>query len=273
MRSRAGSEAGVGLKVVSGLVIAFLYFPLLTIALYAFTTQGSAFTFPPPGLTTRWFGVAFGDEDMWAAVRLSMTVAAVATAVSILLGGLLAAAVYRARFLGKNAIAFIVVLPIALPGIVTGIALRSTLSLADVSFGFWTIVVGHVTFCIVIVYNNIVGRLRRMPSSLVEASADLGASGAQTFRYIVLPQLATAILAGGILAFALSFDEIIVTTFTAGQQQTLPIYIFSILFRPRAKPVTNVVALLAIAITFVPILLAQLLTRENTAESGAVAHR
>jgi putative spermidine/putrescine transport system permease protein len=250
-------------------VFLFLYFPLLIIVLYAFTTQSAAFTFPPPGFTTRWFGVAFADEDMWSALRLSLAVAGIATAISIALGGLLAGAVYRARFFGRNAVAFVVVLPIALPGIVTGIALRSTLSLAETGFGFWTIVIGHVTFCIVIVYNNVVARLRRLSPNIVEASSDLGASGLQTFRYVLWPNLATAILAGGILAFALSFDEIIVTTFTAGQQQTLPIYIFSILFRPRAKPVTNVVAMLAIAVTFVPILVAQLLTRESSAERPA----
>lgn len=263
MSGPGAPRAGLGLKLASGFVMVFLYFPLLIIVLYAFTTQSSAFTFPPPAFTTRWFARAFADEDMWEAVRLSLTVAAISTVVAIVLGGLLAGAVYRARFFGRNAVAFIVVLPIALPGIVTGIALRSTMSLGDIGFGFWTIVVGHVTFCIVIVYNNLVARLRRMSPNVVEASADLGASGMQTFRYILLPNLATAILAGGILAFALSFDEIIVTTFTAGQQQTLPIYIFSILFRPRAKPVTNVVALLAIAITFFPIMLAQILTRDT----------
>jgi putative spermidine/putrescine transport system permease protein len=264
MSGRRASRAGLGLRVATLLVFLFLYFPLLIIVLYAFTTQSAAFTFPPPGLTTRWFSVAFGDQDMWGALRLSLTVAATATFTAIVLGSLLAGAVYRARFFGKNVVAFIVVLPIALPGIVTGIALRSTLSLAEFGFGFWTIVIGHVTFCIVIVYNNVVARLRRMSPNIVEASADLGASGVQTFRYVIWPNLVTAILAGGILAFALSFDEIIVTTFTAGQQQTLPIYIFSILFRPRAKPVTHVVAMLAIAITFVPILIAQVLTRDPT---------
>jgi putative spermidine/putrescine transport system permease protein len=267
MRDPGAPRAGIGLRMATAFVFAFLYFPLLVIVLYAFTTQSAAFTFPPPGLTTRWFSVAFADEDMWRAVRLSVLVAATSTGVAIVLGGLLAGAIYRARFFGRNAVAFIVVLPIALPGIVTGIALRSTLSLAEATFGFWTIVIGHVTFCIVIVYNNVVARLRRLSPNIVEASADLGASGLQTFRYVLLPNLGTAILAGGILAFALSFDEIIVTTFTAGQQQTLPIYIFSILFRPRAKPVTHVVALLAIAITFVPILVAQLLTRDRGAPS------
>jgi putative spermidine/putrescine transport system permease protein len=256
-------RARLGLKIASGLVIAFLYLPLAVILLYAFTVQGSAFTFPPPGLTTRWFGVAFGDSDMWASLRLSLLVAGVSTAIAIALGSLFAAAVYRARFLGKGAIAFVVVLPIALPGIVTGIALRSTLGLLGADFGFWTIVVGHTTFCIVIVYNNVVARLRRMSGSLVEASADLGASGWQTFRYVVWPGVATALLAGAILAFALSWDEVIVTTFTRGEEGTLPIYILQILFRPRNRPVTNVVALIAIAVTIVPVLVAQLMTRER----------
>jgi putative spermidine/putrescine transport system permease protein len=155
-----------------------------------------------------------------------------------------------------------VILPIALPGIVTGIALRSAISLTEIDFSFWTIVVGHATFCVVIVYNNVIARYRRLPGSLIEASMDLGASGGQTLRLVVLPQLGTALLAGAMLAFALSFDEIIVTTFTAGQQETLPIWIFSSLVRPRARPVTNVVATMVIVLTFIPILLAQRLTRD-----------
>jgi putative spermidine/putrescine transport system permease protein len=243
--------------------MAFLYLPLAIIVLYAFTTQSTSFTFPPPGLTTEWFGVAFRQQGMWSALRLSLTVASLATAVSLLLGGLLAAAAYRARFFGRDALAFVVVLPIALPGIVTGLALNSTAAQFGVPFGFWTIVIGHATFCIVIVYNNVVARLRRMSPNVVEASSDLGASGWQTFRWVIWPNLATAVLAGGVLAFALSFDEIIVTTFTRGSDPTLPIYIFGLLFRPRAKPVTNVIALIAIAITFLPVLVSQLLTRDR----------
>jgi len=248
--------------------MAFLYVPLAIILLYAFTTQSASFTFPPPGLTTRWFGVAFGQADMWSAFRQSLAVATIATTASLALGGLLAAAVYRVRFLGRDALAFIVVLPIALPGIVTGIALRSTFEQSGFPIGFWSIVVGHTTFCIVIVYNNVVSRLRRMSPNIVEASSDLGASGWQTFRWVIWPNLATAVLAGAVLAFALSFDEIIVTTFTRGPEPTLPIYIYNLLFRPRNKPVTNVVALIAIAFTLIPILVAQLLTRDPT-ERGA----
>lgn len=266
--SRRREGAGLGLKLASVGVLLFLYVPLAIIALYAFTTQSSSFSFPPPGFTTRWFGYAFGDAAMWRALRLSLAVAGVTTVSALLIGSLLAAAVARARFVGKDVLAFVVVLPIALPGIVTGIALRSSLSIAGFPFGFWTIVIGHTTFTIVIVYNNVVARLRRMSPSLVEASSDLGASGWQTFRYVLLPNLATALLAGGILAFALSFDEIIVTTFTAGQQQTLPIWILGSLFRPRNRPVTNVVALLAMVFTFLPILVAQLMTREREDEAA-----
>jgi putative spermidine/putrescine transport system permease protein len=259
---REGSQAGLGLRIASGVVLLFLYFPLGIIVLYAFTTQSTAFTFPPPGLTLEWFRVAFARADMWDAFRLSLTVAAITTLMAIVMGSLLAGAVYRSRFLGREALAFIVVLPIALPGIVTGIALKSTLTgIAEVPPGFWTIVVGHTTFCIVIVYNNVVARLRRMSPNVVEASADLGGSGWQTFRYVILPNIATALLAGGVLAFALSFDEIIVTTFTRGSEPTLPIWIFQQLFRPRNRPVTNVVALIAVTVTIVPVLLAQMLAR------------
>ncbi|MGH2688141.1 MAG: ABC transporter permease [Actinomycetota bacterium] len=258
-----GRKAGLGLKVAAGAVMAFLYFPLFVIFLYALTTEESAFGFPPPGLTLRWFGVAADNPSIWSSLRLSLTVASVATCVALVFGSLLAAAVHRSRFFGRNAVSLLVLLPIALPGIVTGIALRSAISLADVGFGTWTIIVGHATFCIVVVFNNVLARFRRMKPSLVEASMDLGASGFTTFRRVLLPNLGTALLAGGMLAFALSFDEIIVTTFTAGQQQTLPIWIFSSLVRPRQRPVTNVVALVVIAVTAIPILLAQRMTRDD----------
>jgi putative spermidine/putrescine transport system permease protein len=255
------------LKLSAASVLVFLYFPLLIIFLYAFNTQSASFTFPPPGFTTRWFEVAFRNRNLWNALWLSVRVGLVSTGIALVLGSLLAAAVYRTRFFGREAISFLVILPIALPGIVTGIALRSTIALAEIPFSTLTIVVGHATFCIVVVYNNVLARFRRMSGSLIEASMDLGASGMQTFRYIILPNVATALLAGGMLAFTLSFDEIVVTTFMAGQQQTLPIWIFSSLFRPRSRPVTNVAAIVVVAVTFIPVLLAQWLTRE-TAEGG-----
>jgi putative spermidine/putrescine transport system permease protein len=245
-------------------VLLFLHFPFVIVMLYAFTTDETTFTFPPPGLTTRWFGVAMGRADLWEALLLSLRIAAIATVVALILGTLAAAAVYRSRFFGREAISFLLVLPIALPGIVTGIALRSMMGLTNIPFSFWTIVIGHATFCVVVVYNNAIARFRRTGRSQVEASMDLGADGFQTFRYVILPNLATALVAGGMLAFALSFDEVIVTTFTAGQQSTLPIWIFSQLTRPRDRPVTNVVAFLVVTITALPILLAHYLSqREN----------
>ncbi len=244
-------------------VLLFLHLPFAIVMLYAFTTDETTFTFPPPGLTTKWFGVAMGRPDLWAALGLSLKVASIATVFALLLGTLAAAAVSRSKFFGRESISFLLVLPIALPGIVTGIALRSMMGLVNIPFSFWTIVIGHATFCVVVVYNNAIARFRRMGDSQIAASMDLGADGFQTFRYIVLPNLLTALVAGGMLAFALSFDEVIVTTFTAGQQSTLPIWIFSQLTRPRDRPVTNVVAFLVVTITAVPILLAHHLSQRD----------
>ena len=262
----AGESRGpLTLRLAAIAALLFLHLPVLIILLYAFTTDEATYSFPPPGLTVNWFGVAWGRNDFWNALFLSLRVGGVATAMALLLGTLAAAAVYRSKFFGREAISFLLLLPLALPGIVTGIALRSAMSMASVPFTFWTIVVGHATFCVVVVYNNVLARFRRMGPSQMEASMDLGANTFQTFRYVVLPHLATALLAGGMLAFALSFDEVIVTTFTAGQQMTLPIWIFSQLTRPRDRPVTNVVALIVVVITFVPILLANRLTQDREA--------
>ncbi len=258
------SRAPFALKILVAFVLLFLYCPFGIILLYAFNIEESAFTFPPPGLTFDWFRVAlFNRPDIFPPLMLSLQVAVVATAVALVLGSLIALAISRARFFGREAITFLVILPIALPGIITGISLRSAFGLLGIDFSFWTIVIGHATFCIVVVYNNVIARLRRTAKSQMEASADLGADSFQTFRYIVLPAIGTALLAGGMLAFALSFDEVIVTTFTAGQQNTLPIWIYSQLVRPRQRPVTNVVAVFVIALTFIPILLAQRLTQDN----------
>jgi putative spermidine/putrescine transport system permease protein len=262
-KTRPADWAPRNLKLAATAALLFLHLPILIVILYAFTTDEATFSFPPPGLTLRWFGVTWGRPDFWEALRLSLQVGIVATLTALVLGTLAAAAVYRSKFFGREAISFLLVLPLALPGIVTGIALRSAVHLMGIPFSFWTIVIGHATFCIVVVYNNALARFRRMGHSQMEASMDLGATPAQTFRHIVLPNLATALLAGGMLAFALSFDEVIVTTFTAGQQFSLPIWIFSQLTRPRDRPVTNVAALFVIVVTFIPILLANRLTQEK----------
>jgi len=267
MRYRDWNGASTGQKLAAFAGLAFMHFPVLVIILYAFTTEDRTYEFPPPGLTLHWFEVAFAREDIWAALKLSLTVASAATALALFLGTLAAFALVRSRFFGKDALTLLFILPIALPGIITGIALLSAIKLANLAPGFWTIVAGHATFCIVIVYNNVIARLRRLPKTWVEASMDLGADGVQTFRHVVLPQIATALLAGGMLAFALSFDEIIVTLFTAGHEKTLPIWFFNELFRPRERPITNVVAVVVIAVTLVPILLAYYLTRPKEFEA------
>ena len=252
-----------GLKLAAGAVIAFLHVPLALIVLYAFSAEDKSYVFPPPALTTQWFAVAWQREDVWAAIRLSMQVAAVSTLVALVLGSLAAGALARTRFFGRDAISLLFILPIALPGIITGIALRSAYHTLEIPFSFWTIVIGHATFCVVVVFNNAVARLRRLNPNLTEASMDLGADAFQTLRHVIAPQLGSALLAGGLLAFALSFDEVIVTTFTAGQQTTLPIWMLQELIRPRQRPVTNVVAVVIIALTFIPIVAAYTLTRSD----------
>ncbi|MDQ0457788.1 ABC transporter permease [Rhizobium paknamense] len=270
MRSDRTISAPLPLKVAAFGGLLFLHLPILLIFVYAFTTEDKSFQWPPPGLTTRWLAAAWQRPDVWAALGLSLKVAAIATLLALIIGTLCAAALSRSRFFGRDGITLLVILPIALPGIVTGIALRSAFGLLEIPFSFWTIILGHATFCIVVVYNNAVARFRRLSSSLVEASYDLGADGFQTFRHVVLPNIATALLAGGMLAFALSFDEVIVTTFTAGQQQTLPIWMLEQLIRPRERPVTNVVAMIVVLVTLFPILAAYYWTAggDETAGSG-----
>ncbi|HUH96015.1 MAG TPA: ABC transporter permease [Anaerolineales bacterium] len=260
----AGERASWFIRLGALGALLFLHIPLALIFLYAFTTETAAYTFPPPGLTLKWFPLAIANPDMLASLQLSLEVAVLATLVALILGTLAAAAVYRGTFFGKETISFLLILPLALPGIVTGIALRSAIGLMHIPFSYWTIVIGHATFCVVTVYNNVLARFRRTGGSQVEASMDLGANSFQTFWHIVLPNMSSALLAGGILAFSLSFDEVIVTTFTAGQQKTLPIWIFSQMLKPRNRPVTNVTALLIVSITAIPILFAQRLINQSS---------
>jgi putative spermidine/putrescine transport system permease protein len=199
------------------------------------------------------------QEALW----LSLKAAALATLLAIVLGTAASFGVHRFRFFGREAVSFLLVLPIALPGIITGMALNSYFTFWKLNFGLWTIVIGHATFCVVVVYNNVIARLRRLPGSLTEASMDLGADGLTTFRYVLFPAISTALVSGGLLAFALSFDEVIVTTFTAGAQNTLPIWIFGQIRLGQQLPQVNVVVFLVLAVTIVPVVLAQRLTRES----------
>ena len=234
------------------LVVLFLWTPLAIIAVYAFNSSNIQ-VWPIPGWTLHWFRVAWRDPDVRSSLWLSVNVGLRATGISLLLGTMAAFAIHRFRFFGRESISFLLLLPIALPGIITGMALNSFYVFTGISFSIWTIVIGHATFCIVVVYNNVLARLRRTQTSLVEASMDLGADGWQTFRFVVWPVLSTALVAGGLLAFALSFDEVIVTTFTAGAQTTLPIFILDNLKQGQQLPIVNVVAFAVILLTIVPV--------------------
>ncbi len=251
----------ISLAVWSALVIAFLWIPIVIIALYAFngsTLQG----WPISNWTLHWFSVAW-HSDARGAFELSLKVGAITTVIALVLGTMASAAVARYRFFGRESVSFLFVLPLALPGIITGMALSSFFTFAGIPVSIWTIVIGHATFCVVVVYNNVVARLRRSSTSLVEASQDLGADGWQTFRFVLWPVLSTALVAGGLLAFALSFDEVIVTTFTAGLQTTLPLFILDNIRQGQQLPVINVVAFAVIVITVIPVALAQRVMRDT----------
>ncbi len=257
-----GRWSRIAFTIFAVAVLLFLFIPLAIIILYAFNPSNVQ-SWPLEGLSTKWFPITWHNEEMRHALWLSIRAGLFATAIALLLGSLAAFAVHRFRFFGRETISFIFVLPIALPGIITGMALNSFIAFNGVSFSLLTIVIGHATFCIVVVYNNVLARLRRTQTSLVEASMDLGADGPTTFRLVTLPTIATALVAGGLLAFALSFDEIVVTTFTAGAQNTLPIWIFGNIRLGQQLPQVNVVVLMVIAVTLVPVALAQRLTRDT----------
>jgi putative spermidine/putrescine transport system permease protein len=260
----------IALRAMTTLALAFIYLPIIVLAIYAFNDSRSQ-VWPPgqvTGFSLRWFGEAIGNGRVVDAFITSIAAATGATLLALVLGTLAAIGVARHRFFGREAVSFMLVLPIALPGVLTGIALAATFKTLGVDFGLGTIIVGHATFCVVIAYNNVVARLRRLPRSTEEASADLGADTWQTFRRVLLPGIRTALLSGGLLAFALSFDEVIVTNFTAGPgTETIPLWIFSAIQRPREVPVVNVVALALIVLSVVPVYIAE---RVSGAESAVV---
>jgi putative spermidine/putrescine transport system permease protein len=268
---RLSRRSALLLRLAVGAGLVFIYVPLVVIAIYAFNAS-NVVEWPPSGLTLDWFPKAFEDEPAREALITSLKAGVAATAIAIVLGTLASLAVARHRFFGRETISFLVILPIALPGIVTGVAISNTFTqVLGVDLSLFTVIVGHATFCIVVVYNNVIARLRRVSASFEEASADLGAHAWQTFRLVTLPNLRSALGAGALLAFALSFDEIIVTTFTIGAgEETLPIWIFTNLFRPNQLPIVNVVAVLVVLLSIIPVYLAHRLTRE---EGGAAAAR
>jgi putative spermidine/putrescine transport system permease protein len=271
---RLTKQSTILLRLAVGLGLAFIYIPLLVLGIYAFNAS-RILEWPPPGLTFEWFPKAIEDAAAREAFLTSIKVALVATGIALVLGTLASLAVARHRFFGRETISFVVILPIALPGIVTGVALNNTFTqVFGIDLSLFTVIVAHATFCIVVVYNNVIARLRRMSSSFEEASADLGAHTWQTFRYVTLPNMRSALGAGGLLAFGLSFDEIVVTNFTIGAgEQTLPVWIFTNLFRAQQRPIVNAVAVIVVLISIVPVYLAHRLTREEGGATGSGAGR
>jgi len=250
------------LALWTALVVVFLFAPIVLIAVYAFNASNVQ-SWPIAGLSLQWFPATWANDEVREALWLSVRAGLVATSIAVVLGTLAAFAVHRARWRGREALSFAVVLPIALPGIITGMALNSFFVFWHLPLSYWTIVIGHATFCIVIVYNNVLARLRRVPGSLAEASMDLGAGAWTTFRRVTFPAISTALVAGALLAFALSFDEVIVTTFTAGAQNTLPLWIFGAIRLGQELPEVNVIVLAVLVVTAVPVFLAYRVTQDR----------
>jgi putative spermidine/putrescine transport system permease protein len=253
--------------------LSFIYLPLVIVAINSFNPS-KTFSWPPKSFSTMWWSRIWESEGVLPAIYTSIKVGLGATAIALVLGTCIALAVSRYSFYGKNTVSLLVIFPIALPGIITGIALNTTfhtfLDPLNKELAIWTVVVGHATFCIVVVYNNVLARLRRLGQNLEEASQDLGANIFQTFRYVTFPLIRSALAAGGLLAFALSFDEIVVTTFTAGPgTQTLPQWIFNNLFRPNQAPIVNVVATLLILLFIFPVWLSQRISHDGTSTKSA----
>ncbi|HEV2033074.1 MAG TPA: ABC transporter permease [Candidatus Dormibacteraeota bacterium] len=254
-----GRWTRLALQIWTLLILLFLFVPIVLILVYAFNTSNIQ-SWPIAGLTLKWFSSTWNDPEVRTSLELSLRAGLSATALALVLGSCAAFAIHRMTFFGRDTVSLLFVLPLALPGIITGMALNSFFNFNGVTLSTWTIVVGHTTFCIVVVYNNVLARLRRTQGSLIEAAMDLGANGFQTFRDVTLPLISTAVVAGGMLAFALSFDEVIVTTFTAGAQNTLPLWIFGAIRLGQKLPEVNVVVSFVILVTIVPVVIAARLT-------------
>lgn len=260
------------IRIGSVFTLLFLYVPLILVFVYAFNSR-IGLKWPIDSFTTKYWAQAWHNSDFHDALANSLVIASVATVVALLLGSAAAFAVHRFRFFGRNSISFLLLLPIALPGILTGIALRASINNFAISFSLYTIMIGHITFCIVVVFNNVIARLRRTPTSLIEASQDLGAGGWQTFRFVTFPAIRSALVAGALLAFALSFDEIVVTNLTSGNQMTVPKFIYNNVRQAHNRPIVNVVAVIVVLVMFIPVYIAQRLAGGGGEGLGSVRTR
>ncbi|KTR87468.1 ABC transporter permease [Leucobacter chromiiresistens] len=258
---RLNRTTRVALAAITVIALGFMYIPLFVIVMNSFNSSRVS-GWPIPGFSLEWWGKALTNPAVHAALLNSVIVASVATAFALLLGTLAAFALQRFRFFGKQTVNLLIVLPITLPGIVTGVALSNTyfqvLKPMGINVGYWGMIIAHATFCVVMVFNNVIARLRRMHPNLDEASMDLGAGIGQTFRLVTFPQFRSAFIAGGLLAFALSFDEIVVTIFTAPPGvETLPLWIMNQMARPNEVNQVNVVATVMILLSLIPVYISQ----------------
>ncbi len=260
-----GTGGRWALRAMVAVILAFVYVPLIVVVINSLNADPT-FAWPPSGLTTRWWKAAGSNAGMLSALKDSVVIGLAATAVALVLGTLAAFALQRYSFFGRQAVSLLIILPIALPGIVTGIALNNAFTtILGIGISVWSLVIAHATFCIVVVFNNVVARLRRLGGNIDEASMDLGATRWETFRLVTFPNLRSALLAGGLLAFALSFDEIVVTTFTAPPDiQTLPLWIYNNLLSRQQAPIVNVAAAGLVLLSVVPIFLSQRLSGDAT---------
>jgi spermidine/putrescine transport system permease protein len=264
-RFRRGPRSSPLFGLLALLVYAFLYLPLIVIVLYSFSAA-KVNVWPIESYTLDWYRELRHDRAIIDGVKLSIRVGLTASLIAVVLGTLAGLAIDRYQFPGKATLRFLIVLPITLPGIVTGVALLSYFTLIHWELSNWTIIVAHATFCITLVMNNVVGRLSQLPRHLDEASADLGATPFQTFRRITLPLILPAVIAGALLAFTLSFDEIVVTLFVKGRDSTLPLVIWARL-RRGLSPEVNAAATVIIAVSFVLVVVSSLVARKSSARS------
>ena len=259
--------AKIGLIAVVGFVLAFMYIPLFVVIITSFNAQQLS-SWPIEDFSLYWWEFAANYEPIRLALLNSVIVATAAMVIASILGTLVAFALNRYEFFGKSTVNLLVVLPIALPGVVTGVAFSNTysnfLSPLGIDIGYFGLIVSHATFCIVMVFNNVFARLKRMNPSLQEASMDLGAGLWETFRLVTFPQFRSSFIAGALLAFALSFDEVYVTIFTAPPGvDTLPLWILKEMARPNQASVVNVVATVVILLSLIPVYISQRLARDD----------
>lgn len=241
------SPTWLKLLAITGLVL--LQLPLVIVIIHGFASGQGGSPWPFQGVA-----MALNDPEIRQAFYLSFRIAVVTTLIAVFLGTLCAATMARARFFGHKAVSLLIFVPVMLPGATLAIALQSAFSFGTISLGFWTIVIGHASFAILIVYNNALAHFRSSASTLIEASMDLGATGFQTFWHALLPNLLQALVAGALLAFVISFNEATLTAFTAGNMQTLPLWLLREMESSAPSQIANTVAMIVAIITLIPLL-------------------